>query len=174
MDIHGPANYFRASFWPWPIHILWKTNLSILMNGQAKACFSNPCCRSAYKNSCTEFQRNHHLHWGKVFAPDEITVRYTPFFSNSGRCLSFCIRFHGTRRIAKKFSSRSAFSESWLNQHWTLWRACLNQACLNEAGYRSFHSWFSLGIIRDAVWRSDFCRSVIILYSIYYSLIFRM
>ncbi|KAH9487110.1 Proteasome activator complex subunit 4 [Psilocybe cubensis] len=69
-----------------------------------------------------EFQRNHHLHWGKVFAPDEVTISWhTP----NSQEIQFAIRI---------------FKE------------------LVEPTLESLESLLKPGTIRDAIWRSDFCR----------------
>lgn len=132
-DTPGRENYFQVSFWPWLTHILWKTNSSTLMTGQEKVPLLLLLSSWHVNRLHPEFQRNHHLHWGKVFAPDDVTVSYA--FWHFKLLPNFCGRFHGTRQIVKKFSSQFASSKNWLNRRWNLWKDYWNQARLHKTAH---------------------------------------
>ncbi|KAF9568562.1 hypothetical protein CPC08DRAFT_679680 [Agrocybe pediades] len=69
-----------------------------------------------------EFQQNHHKHWGKVFAPDEVKISW-----------------HIPNEQEIRFAIR-IFRE------------------LVEPTLESLEQLLQPGVVRDAVWRSDFCR----------------
>ncbi|KAF8971515.1 hypothetical protein BDZ97DRAFT_1913988 [Flammula alnicola] len=69
-----------------------------------------------------EFRRNHHHHWGKLFAPDEVTVSW--HVPNTQE-LDFAFRI---------------FKD------------------LVEPALLALETLLQTGVVRDAVWRSDFCR----------------
>ena len=125
------------------------------MNGQARVCWTDNLSSYISMTDLLEFRKNHHRHWGKLFNPEEIRV--CPNFITT---LYFRI-ISATGYLARSQLPRSEVYPAYLQgTGWTYFVFAGELATTWYVLLLQFVLLISLllGIVRDAVWRGDFCR----------------
>lgn len=103
----------------------------------------------------TEFRWNHHRHWGKLYAPDEIEVNVVVWRRTSlisSRCPGI---FRTLRKLILRWRCFVKSSNRHLSTLTSFWHQVRNS---NLVEHRIVSLTDSQGLVRDATWRNEFCR----------------